>query len=62
LNNAYQITIFAAWGLGVDVPRLLARYARSYPSVNNIHGISMMIIGLLTIMYVIAKTSLYYTQ
>ena len=50
------------WGLGVDIPRLLIRYARSYPLVNNFHAISMMIIGLMTLMYVIAKTVVYYSQ
>ena len=62
LELAYKITIFAAWGFGVDFPRLLVRYARSYPSVMNIHGISMLIIGLLTIMYVIARTSVLYSS
>lgn len=50
------------WGLGVDLPRLLARYARSYPMVINIHSISMMIIGLMTLLYVCALTATYYTQ
>lgn len=59
---AYQITTFSAWGIGVDIPRLMIRYARSYPLVNNFHSISMMIIGLLTLMYTIAKTSVYYSS
>ena len=44
------------------MPRLIVRYARSYPSVQNFHGISMLIIGLITIMYVVARTSVYYTS
>ena len=60
LELAFQITIFACWGIGVDIPRLLVRYARSYPSVMNVHAISMLIISLLTVMYVIAKTIVYY--
>ena len=59
---AYQITMFSMWGIGVDFPRLLARYARSYPMVINIHSISMMIIGLMTLMYVTARTVTLYTQ
>ncbi len=62
LLTAYRITFFAAWGIGVDFPRLLARYARSYPMVLNIHSISMMIIGLITLLYVIAITITFYTQ
>lgn len=50
------------WGIGVDIPRLLVRYARSYPMTINIHNISMMIIGLMTFMYVITRTVVYYTQ
>ena len=59
---AYQITMFSLWGIGVDLPRLLVRYAKSYPMVINIHSISMMIIGLMTLMYVIAKTTSFYSQ
>lgn len=59
---AYRITMFSMWGLGVDLPRLLARYARSYPMVINIHSISMMIIGLMTLLYVTALTVVFYTQ
>lgn len=59
---AYQITMFSMWGIGVDFPRLLARYAKSYPMVINIHSISMMIIGLMTLMYVIARTVAFYSQ
>lgn len=54
--------MFAMWGLGVDIPRLLVRYARSYPMVINMHNISMMIIGLMTFLYVIARTVVFYTQ
>ena len=61
LRLAYVITMFAMWGIGVDIPRLLARYARSYPMVINIHSISMLIIGLMTLMYVTAVTVTYYT-
>lgn len=57
---AYRITMFSMWGIGVDLPRLLVRYAKSYPMVINIHSISMMIIGLMTLLYVIAKTIVYY--
>ena len=57
---AYQITMFSIWGVGIDFPRLLVRYAKSYPTVISIHTISTMICGLLTIMYVIARTALYY--
>jgi len=59
---AYKITMFSMWGIGVDLPRLLVRYAKSYPMVINIHSISMLIIGLLTFLYVIAKTSTFYSQ
>lgn len=62
LEVAYKITMFSMWGIGVDIPRLLVRYARSYPMVINIHSISMMIIGLMTLMYVIAMTATFYTQ
>ena len=62
LQTAYRITLFAMWGLGVDFPRLLVRYARSYPMVINFHAISMMIIGLMTIMYAIAYTSVLFSQ
>lgn len=62
LQRAYRITMFSMWGLGVDIPRLLVRYARSYPNVTNFHSISMTIIGLLTIMYVIAMTSVFYSE
>ena len=57
---AYRITMFAIWGVGVDIPRLLVRYAKSYPNTINIHSMSMTICSLLTIMYVIARTSSYY--
>ena len=62
LQRAYVITMFAMWGIGVDIPRLLVRYARSYPMVINIHSISMLIIGLMTLMYVTALTVTFYTQ
>jgi hypothetical protein len=62
LLRAYQVTMFSMWGIGVDIPRLLVRYAKSYPMVLNIHNISMMIIGLMTFLYVITKTSLFYSQ
>ena len=42
------------WGIGVDIPRLVVRYGKAYPLSINIHSISMLIIGLLTTMYVIA--------
>ena len=59
---AYRITMFAIWGVGVDFPRLLVRYAKSYPTTINVHTISMMICGLLTIMYVIARTVVYFNE
>ena len=57
---AYRITMFAIWGVGIEIPRLLLRYAKSYPTVVNIHSMSMTICSLLTIMYVIARTATYY--
>ena len=54
--------MFAMWGLGVDIPRLLVRYGKSYPQVINIHSISMLIIGLLTLMYVIAQIAMYLAE
>lgn len=54
--------MFAIWGLGVDFARLLVRYAKSYPMVITIHNICMMIVGLMTLLYVITKTVLFYTQ
>lgn len=62
LQVAYKITMFSLWGIGVDIPRLLVRYAKSYPMVINIHSISMMIIGLMTLLYVISITSTFYSQ
>jgi len=53
-NRGYAITLFSIWGLGVDIPRLMMRYGKAYPLVINIHSISMLMIGLITIMYVIA--------
>lgn len=57
---AYRITLFSIWGVGVDIPRLLVRYAKSYPTIINLHTISMMICSLLTLMYVLTRTILYY--
>jgi hypothetical protein len=54
--------MFSLWGIGVDLPRLLVRYAKSYPMVINIHSISMLIIGLMTLLYVTAKTIIFNTQ
>jgi hypothetical protein len=54
--------MFSLWGIGVDLPRLLVRYAKSYPMVINIHSISMLIIGLMTLLYVTAKTIIFHTQ
>lgn len=56
---AYRITMFSIWGIGIDIPRLLVRYAKSYPSIINFHSMAMTICGLLTMMYVIARTALY---
>lgn len=57
---AYRITMFSIWGIGIDIPRLLVRYAKSYPTVITVHTISMTICSLLTIMYVITRSALYY--
>ena len=54
--------MFAMWGVGVDIPRLLVRYGKAYPFTINIHSMSMLMIGLLTLMYVIAEISLYLTE
>ena len=62
VNLAYQITMFAMWGIGVDFPRIMMRYGRSYPQTQNFHAISMLIITLMTIMYQITWTSVYYSQ
>ena len=59
--KGYSIAMFAMWGVGVDLPRLLVRYGKSYPNSMNIHSISMLIIGLLTIMYVIAQVAMHRT-
>lgn len=48
--------MFALWGVGVDFARLLVRYGKSYSQVIDIHSISMVIVGLLTVMYVITYT------
>lgn len=54
--------MFAMWGIGVEFPRLLVRYGKSYSQVVDIHSISMVIIGLLTILYVLAYTITFYMQ
>jgi hypothetical protein len=52
-ERGYVITMFAMWGLGCDIPRLIMRYGKAYPQAMNIHAISMLIIGLMTIMYTV---------
>lgn len=49
------------WAIGVELPRLLVRYGKSYSQVIDIHSISMSIIGLLTIMYVLAYVIGFYS-
>jgi hypothetical protein len=62
IERGYLITMFAIWGIGVEFPRLLLRYGKSYSQVIDIHSISMVIMGLLTILYVMAYTIGFYTQ
>ena len=47
------------WGIGVDIPRLAMRYFKAYPFSINFHSISMVMIGLFTLMYVIAEIAMY---
>ena len=54
--------MFAIWGIGVDLPRLLVRYGKSYSQVIDIHSISMVIMGLLTILYVLTNTITFYSK
>ncbi len=58
----YRISMFALWGFGVELPRIVLRYGKAYPQSMNIHSISMLIISLMTIMYVIARSVSYYSQ
>jgi hypothetical protein len=58
----YSIIMFSMWGIGVDIPRLIVRYGKAYPLSINIHSISMVMIGLFTIMYVISQIALYSSQ
>jgi hypothetical protein len=58
-RRGYSIIMFSMWGIGVDLPRLVVRYGKAYPLSINIHSISMLMIGLFTIMYVIAQISMY---
>lgn len=62
IQRGYYITMFSLWGVGVDLPRLLVRYGKSYSQVIDIHSISMSIIGMLTILYVIAYVVGFYTM
>ena len=62
MERGYLITMFAMWGIGVEIPRLFIRYGKSYSQVIDIHSISMVIIGLLTILYVLAYTIMFYMQ
>ena len=57
--RGYNIIMFSMWGIGVDIPRLVIRYGKAYPLSINIHSISMLMIGLFTIMYVIAEIVMY---
>ena len=52
--------MFAIWGIGVDLPRLLVRYGKAYSQVIDIHSISMVIAGLLTILYAFTYTIIYF--
>jgi hypothetical protein len=52
--------MFAIWGVGVDLPRLLVRYGKAYSQVIDIHSISMVIAGLLTILYAFTYTIIYF--
>ena len=58
-QRGYAIAMFVIWGVGVDIPRLLVRYGKAYPLVINIHSILMLILGLLTVMYVVAEIVMY---
>ena len=60
--KGYSIIMFSMWGLGVSIPRSIVRYGKAYPLSINIHSISMLMIGLLTIMYVIAEIVMYGKQ
>jgi len=60
--TGYSVIMFSMWGIGVDVPRLIVRYGKAYPLSINIHSISMVMIGLFTIMYVISEIALYTAQ
>ena len=60
--TGYSVIMFSMWGIGVDVPRLILRYGKAYPLSINIHSISMVMIGLFTIMYVISQIALYTAQ
>jgi len=57
--RGYSIIMFSIWSIGVDIPRLIVRYGKAYPLSINIHSISMLMIGLLTTMYVIAEIAMY---
>ena len=61
-TRGYSIIMFSMWGIGVDIPRMIVRYGKAYPLSINIHSISMMMIGLLTLMYVIAEIVMYMKQ
>lgn len=58
-QNGYVYTMFAMWAIGVDIPRLMQRYGKSYPATMNIHAMCMMIVGLTTLMYVFAQVIMY---
>lgn len=61
-QTGYSVIMFSMWGIGVDIPRLILRYGKAYPLSINIHSISMVMIGLFTIMYVISQIALYTAQ
>lgn len=60
--RGYSIIMFSMWSIGVDIPRLIVRYGKAYPLSINIHSISMLMIGLLTTMYVVAQIVIYNQQ
>jgi uncharacterized membrane protein len=60
--KGYNIIMFSMWGIGIDIPRLVVRYGKAYPLSINIHSISMLMIGLFTIMYVIAEIVIFTQQ
>lgn len=60
--KGYNIIMFSMWGIGIDIPRLVVRYGKAYPLSINIHSISMLMIGMFTLMYVIAEIVIFTQQ